>query len=199
MDRRYIIAGLFFVAAAIMAVVLVYPKYQVVRISSQLAAEKQSEFDAQLVLVQEISRLRSQQRQMTEEIAQVADLLPVFSKKSVADLFVELEVIAAESGLLMDTVSFAEIKATAPRGQEKAVVATTYKTISAQVKMKGEYRDFKKFVRTIETNKHLMDITITTIASSAIGSKVKVQDEEKDTAVPEVPPTYTVTINAYYQ
>lgn len=197
MDRRYIIAGLFFVAAVIVAVVLAYPRFQVVQISSRLVAEKQNELEAQMVLVQEISRLRSQQRQMEGQIAQMNDLLPVFTKKSVSDLFVELEGIAAESGLLMDAISFSEAKEQPQKGKEKQTVTTVYKTIAAQLKMKGEYRDFKNFVRMIETNKHLMDITLASIVATPIEQK----DAESGSSdeVEKIPPTYSVTIYAYYQ
>ena len=197
MDRRYIITALFFIAAVIVLVVLVYPKYQVVQISSRLVAERQNEFDAQMVLVQEISRLRSQQKQMAEEIAQVADLLPVLTKKSVSDLFVELEGIAAESGLLLDTVSFTEASSQPQKGKDVIASTTAYKTIAAQLKMKGDYRNFKNFVRTIETNKHLMDITLSSISSTAVAGEMKKDDGVSDDE--ETPPVYAVTIHAYYQ
>lgn len=197
MDRRYIIAGLVFIAGVIIAVVLAYPKFQVVQISSRLVSEKQNEFDAQMVLVQEISRLRSQQRQMEEDVALIEDLLPTFSKKSVSDLFVELEGIAAESGLLLDTVSFSEAKEQAQKGKEKTAGAGTYKTIAAQLKMKGEYRDFKRFVRMIETNKHLMDITTAAISATPVSKDEKADKSLSDAE--KMPPTYSVTIHAYYQ
>lgn len=197
MDRRYLVAGLFFIAAVIVAVVLVYPKFQVIQISSRLVAEKQNEFEGQMVLVQEISRLRSQQKQMTEEIAHMTDLLPMMTKKSVSDLFVELESIAAESGLLLDTVSFTEAKGQVQKGKETVIPATIYKTIAAHMKMKGEYRDFKNFVRTIETNKHLMDITVAAIAATPAAEEE--ESGKPGTEVVKIPPTYTVTIYAYYQ
>lgn len=196
MDRRYLIAGLFFIAAVIMAVVLVYPKFQVIQISSQLVDEKQNEFDAQMVLVQEISRLRTQQKQMTEEVAVMVDLLPVFTKKSVSDLFIELESIAAESGLLLDTISFTETKDQTQKDPGKTAGSAMHKTVLAQLRMKGEYRDFKNFVRMIETNKHLMDITIASIgAASEAQTNAGAPASEKT----KNPPTYSVTIRAYYQ
>ena len=57
MDRRYLIASLFFIIAAVLAVVFVYPKYQTMNSSARTADEKQKEFDSQIALVQDISRL----------------------------------------------------------------------------------------------------------------------------------------------
>lgn len=200
MDRRYIIAGLFFFASVILAVVLVYPKYQVVQISSRLVEEKANEFEAQMVLVQEISRLRSQQKQMTEEIAHMEDLLPTLTKKSVADLFIELESIAAESGLLLDTISFAEEKEQAQKAGQKQASAKMYKTISAQLRMQGEYRDLKNFVRIIEKNKHLMDIMNVSISTaSSVGEAQKSGTTSEKSQTITVLPSFAIMIRAYYQ
>lgn len=198
MDRRYIIAGLFFTVAVIVTVVLAYPKFQVMQISSRLVAEKQDEFEAQMVLVQEISRLRSQHKQMEGQFSVMSELVPPFTKKSVSDLFVELETIAAESGLLIDSISFTEVKDSTQKGKEKAVSSSIFKTVSAQLKMKGEYRDFKNFVRAIEMNRHLMDITLASIASGAEEQEQK-DGESESGAAEKTPPMYSVTIHAYYQ
>ena len=200
MDRRYIIAGLFFFASVILAVVLVYPKYQVVQISMRLVEEKANEYEAQMVLVQEISRLRSQQKQMTEEIAHMEDLLPTLTKKSVADLFIELESIAAESGLLLDTISFSEEKEQAQKAGQKPVPVKMYKTISAQVKMQGEYRDLKNFVRIVEKNKHLMDIITTKISTTSSENKAqKGVDAPENSEIMKTLPSFEIMMRAYYQ
>lgn len=201
MDRKYLIAGLFFTAAAIIAVVLTYPKYQVMRISSQLVTDKENEFIAQNVLVQEISRLKSQQKQMTDEIAAVTDLLPLLNEKSTPDLFVEVEGIAAESGLSITTVSFGGQKSqTQNAGVKTSAPVTQYKIITAQLKMQGEYDSFKKFVRTIETNKHLMDISFASIIAlpPSRGAK-KGADVIPAELSSQQTPTYSVTLQAYYQ
>lgn len=199
MDRRYLIAGLFFAAAAIIAIVLAYPKYQVMQLSSQLVADKQNEFTAQNVLVQEISKLKSQQKQMMDEIADVADFLPVFTAKSVPDLFVELEASAAENGLLMDTVNFSMQKAQPPGAQGKTASAELHKMITAELKMKGEYRDIKNFAKTIETNKHLMDIVTATISAQVVSAHDTAKGENAPQDTSKNVPAYAITIRAYYQ
>ena len=82
MDRRYIIASLFFIIAAIVAGMLVYPKYQGVSLATKVADEKQKEFDSQMVLVQDISRLKSQYNAVKEEFKRVNALIPEYGEKA---------------------------------------------------------------------------------------------------------------------
>ena len=118
MDRRYIIASLFFIIAAIVAGMLVYPKYQGVSLATKVADEKQKEFDSQMVLVQDISRLKSQYNAVKEEFKRVNALIPEYGEKSTAALFVELEGLTSRNGVLLESISFGQSK-TLGKGQEK--------------------------------------------------------------------------------
>ena len=191
MDRRYIIAGLFFIITAIVAIVLVYPKYQVMSVAAKAVDEKQKEFDSQMALVQDISRLKSQYNAAKEELKRVNALIPEYGEKSIAALFVELEGLTARNGVLLESVSFGQSK-TLGKGQEKR-----YRTINASLMLKGDYQSFKNFLRGIETSEHLMDI----ISISVNVIQEEKEDEEETEVSANTPQilSYKVDINAYYQ
>ena len=191
MDRRYIIAGLFFIITAIVAIVLVYPKYQVMSVAAKAVDEKQKEFDSQMALVQDISRLKSQYNAAKEELKRVNALIPEYGEKSIAALFVELEGLTARNGVLLESVSFGQSK-TLGKGQEKR-----YRTINAGLMLKGDYQSFKNFLRGIETSEHLMDI----ISISVNVIQEEKEDEEETEVSANTPQilSYKVDINAYYQ
>lgn len=186
MDRRYLIASLFFIIAAVIAVVLVYPQYQGMALSAQTANEKQKEFDSQTALVQDISRLKSQYKEVKEEFVRVVSLLPVYNEGSTANLFVELEELAARNGMLLDTVSFSQSKVL---GKEKE---KRYQTVNAKLSLKGDYGSFKNFMRAVETHEHLMDITLISVSATK-------EKKEKDAIVAQSAISFIVDIDAYYQ
>lgn len=189
MDRRYLIAGLFFTVAAIAAVMLVYPKYLTMASSARLAEEKKNEFDSQMALVQDISRLRSQYKEVKEEFERVDRLVPIYNEGSVADLFVELEGLTARNGMLLDAISFSQSKAV---GKEKEK-EKKYRIVNARISIKGDYRSFKNFMRAIETSEHLMDVTVISI------SAVKEEEKDGDVAAAEQTLFLAIGIDAYYQ
>ncbi|MBI5912835.1 type 4a pilus biogenesis protein PilO [Candidatus Azambacteria bacterium] len=190
MDRRYLIASLFFIVAAVVAVVLVYPKYQVMSSSARIADEKQKEFDSQIALVQDISRLKSQYNEAKEEFGRVGVLIPAHSEGSAANLFVELEGLASRNGILLETISFGQSKTL---GKEKE---KRHFTINAKLSLKGDYRSLKNFVRAIETSEHLMDVVL--ISVSAVQEEKK-EGKSEGGAAPEQPLSLKVDIDAYYQ
>ena len=88
MSSKYLSAGLIFIAAVIVGVVLVYPKYQTFRVSGKAVEEKQGELDAQAALINEINKTKSKYKKAEDDLLKVADLLPALGPKSVSELFV---------------------------------------------------------------------------------------------------------------
>lgn len=187
MDRRYFIASLFFIIAAVVAVVLVYPKYQVMNSSARSADEKQKEFDSQIALVQDINRLKSKYNEAKDEFGRVTALIPAYNEGSAADLFVELEGLASRNGVLLETISFGQSKTL---GKEKE---KRYSTINAKLSLKGDYRGLKNFIRAIETNEHLMDVVHISVTA---GTETKA---EEGAAAAQQTLSVTADIDAYYQ
>ena len=204
MSSKYLSAGLIFIAAVIVGVVLVYPKYQTFRVSGKAVEEKQGELDAQAALINEINKTKSKYKKAEDDLLKVADLLPALGPKSVSELFVELESIASESGVLIQTINFGSALE-----QKDGKPAKGYKTIDARLSVVASYGAFKKFAATVEKNQHLMDITDITVTKSAAQKKEEavksgVEGVENIEAPAEAKPeeavfNYSVTLNAYYQ
>lgn len=192
MDRRYLVASLFFIITAVIAVVLVYPKYQAMGSLSRSTDEKQKEFDSQIALVQDISRLKSQYNEVKDEFGRVMALIPAHNEGSVANLFVELEGLASRNGVLLESVNFGQGKTL---GKEKE---KRYAIINANLSLKSDYRSIKNFMRAIETNEHLMDITFISMNAAAV-EKNKDEKEEEEVAAAEQTLTVKINIDAYYQ
>ena len=187
MDRRYLIAVLFFTVAVVCAVVLLYPKYQQVTVSSRAADQLQADFEAHAALVQEIGRLKVQYREAEDEVGRVVKLLPALGAKSVPELFIELEGIAAQNGLLIETIVFGGSKE-----EEKP-----YKLVQAELALKGSYASFKNFMRAVELNEHLMDITQISLAVSVSSTAEKEGGGAAAAAGEQF--AFKVSLNAYYQ
>jgi len=190
MDRRYLIASLFFIIAAVLAVVFVYPKYQTMNSSARTADEKQKEFDSQIALVQDISRLKSQYNEVKEEFGRVGALIPAHDERSVAHLFVELEGLTSRNGVLLEAVSFGQGKTL---GKEKE---KRYHIINAKLSLKGDYRSIKNFMRAIETSEHLMDATFITVSVAKAEEK---EGENKEEVVMQQALSVKIDVDAYYQ
>lgn len=152
MNKNYIIAGLFLLTAVIVAVLLVYPKYQTLQDSQNKVAEKEKEYAAQLTLIKEISQITSRYKKLENDLAIIGDLLPQFTAKTIPELFTEFEKITSESGILLSGINFQSAPAKGSGG------ASAYNVINANISAIGTYDALRSFVKVIEQNKHLMDI-----------------------------------------
>lgn len=201
MDKRYFIAALFLGAATVVGMALVLPMYQKVRAVSELVRDHQKEFEAQNLLVNEIERLQTEYQQMEKEISQAAELVPVLGTQSVPDLFVELEGLASQTGLFIESISFSEM---GKETKELKDIGTSsqkrdYSVVNVELGVKGTYQNIKRFSRAIETSKHLMDI----VSLSLSASQVEVDEKEgaevgKLTEVKEIF-QIDIIIDAYYR
>ena len=202
MSSKYLSAGLIFIATVIVGVVLVYPKYQAFRVSGKAIEEKQSELDAQATLINEINKTKSKYKKAEDDLLKVADLLPVYDHKSIADLFIEMESIASESGVLIQTINFGSALE-----QKDGKPAKGYKTVDVRLSVASSYGAFKKFASMVEKNRHLMDIADVTVAKGAAQKKegdVKENSEGAENIAVEASPeealfNYSVALSAYYQ
>lgn len=189
MDKNYLIAALFFIAAIIAGVVLAYPKYQALQSSQNKVAEKEKEYANQLTLIREISEVTTQYKKLESELALVSDLLPQFTSKSVPELFTEFEKITSESGILLSGISFQS--APTKVGSDKS----NYKSVNASISAIGSYDALRSFVRTIEQNKHLMDIASLSISPPSI-SEDSPKEPESPPILPDLFETATTTLQS---
>lgn len=195
MDKRYFIAIVLYAAAGIMVFTFVYPVYQRVRSLERLIAEREDEFSAQNALVKEIGKLRAQQKQMQKETARVFNMLPFFGARSIPELFIELEGLASQSGVLLDAISFASPnKAKGAAGEEKP-----HKAVDVQFSLKGRYNDLKRFMNAVETNEHLMDGVMLSLSAPLSSEASKEKSNESEEAPGTELFSLKVSLDAYYQ
>lgn len=196
MDKRYLIAIVLCAAAGIILFTLAYPAYQRTQLLERLIGEREEELAAQNALVKEIGKLRAQHKQIKKETNRVFDLLPSFSAQSVPELFIELEGLASQNGVLLETISFANQGKIKGAGGEEH----THKTVNAQFSLKGTYNDVKRFAQAVETSEHLMDATAISLAaplSSAKTSEEKKEPQETQGGADLF--SLKVSLDAYYQ
>ena len=197
MNQKYFTSGLIFVISVIIVVIFVYPKYQSFKASAQLVSDKQSELDAESALVSEANKVQARYKKAEADLLKVSDLLPVLNQKSIADLFIEIESIASESGVLINVISF---------GEDSAKSDNKYKTINVKLTALSSYDAFKIFSLGIEKNQHLMDVMTVSITPESGGDKGEKPDSDQATTTEsELVPSeerlfiYAVSINVYYQ
>lgn len=184
MDRRYIIAGLFFIAAAIVGIVLVYPEFQRMSAAAQLVSEYEADFDAQNTLVLESGKLISDYKASAAEVAKVAAHLPLYSQRSMPELLIELEKLAGDNGLFLTRISFLHT-------EQGGADAKPYQIVNTQLSLKGSYRSFKNFAKATEKSMHLMDV--------ALVSLIPLRAGEGEALTANTGFDISVSLNAYYQ
>lgn len=81
--------------------------------------------------------------------------LSVPSDKDIPSLLVTMEALAAESGMVMDSLVFAE--AAPPAAPERAAVQK-YRVMGVSVSVRGTYAALKNYLAAVEDNIRLLDI-----------------------------------------
>ena len=113
--------------------------------------------------------------------------MPQFTSKSVPELFTEFEKITSESGILLSSISFQS--APTKVGSDKS----SYKSVNASISAIGSYDALRSLVRTIEQNKHLMDIASLSISPPSV-SEDSPKEPESPQVLPDLFETATTTI-----
>ncbi len=211
MGNKYIVAIICVIAAFVIAIAFVLPKYQEMVVSSRLVDEGNAEFDAQNNLLVSIGKIGDRYKKIEEGMMRISDLLPLYNAQSIPDLFVELEGLAGQSGLFIETISFSEkgISSSPKQAQSEEEGAQENEgkpsvIVSVQLSAKARYADLKRFAQAIETNKHLMDIVSFNIVPLSEEAKEDGKNEEKregngiQASVPDLF-SYSISLDAYYQ
>src|SRR3989344_458026 len=208
MDKKYILAATLFILTVIIGIVFVYTKYQETSASSRTLSEKRAEQEKLNVTVASIARVYDSYKKSSQNIDRIQYLLPKLDAQSIPKLFIEMEGIASQSGIFLNSISFKDEKSDTPaKPGGTAQVSKGYKKINVFIDAKGEYGSIKSFGDTIENNEHLMDIESLSIisfqASKGEGSTGKTapadagQGTEQDKPLTDL--TYRMVISAYYQ
>lgn len=207
MDRKYILAATFFILATIIGIVFVYPKYQETSASSRTLSDKRAEQEKQNVTVASIARVYDSYKKSSQNVDRIQYLLPKLDAQSIPKLFIEMEGMAAQSGVFLNSISLKDENSDAPVKSGGAAQASKgYKKINVFIDAKGGYGSVKSFGDAIENNEHLMDITLLSIISSqaskggdSTGKTAPVDAKGTGQDKPLTDLTYKITISAYYQ
>lgn len=208
MDRKYILAATLFILTIIIGIVFIYPKYKETSLSSRTLSDKRAEQEKQNVTIASIARVYDSYKKSSQDIGRVQYLLPPLDAQSIPKLFIEMEGLASQSGIFLNSISFTEEKSAASvKSGETAQASKGHKKINILIDAKGGYGSIKSFGDAIENNEHLMDITSLSIlgshASKEGDSSGKPASGETSQGTGRDKPltdlTYRIVISAYYQ
>jgi len=111
-----------------------------------------------------------------ETLKNIDSIMP--SDSDTPNLIVQLEAVAAGSGVLLSDLNFTIVEE--KKGSEKAQEVRSgaiqeqapkdYNTVSVDMKMTGDYLSFDKFLKTVEENMRLLDIESINFAPKLIGA-----------------------------
>jgi len=189
-------AGLFLLGALIIGLMLTNPAYQALQAAQKDVVNRQAEFDAETALVNEVHNLESQYKGAQGDVQSALDILPQFNKESVPDLLSELEEIASQSSLFLDTIAFTTASEQKAGTQTNAATSPT-QTIKVQFGVQGGYANIKYFIYLIESDRHLMDLSTLTLAPITAQSSSATAGSESTATNNSI--VLTGTLNAYYQ
>lgn len=157
----------------------------------KIDSEKEKLSEKQLLLAK-IEKLEKKYEEAEESLKKVNYILP--SSQEIPNLIVQLEALALEGGLVLESIQFSEVKevtqarAEAVRTATKETQSVDYKILSIELSLKGTYSAFKNFLKLVEENIRLMDINSISLSPESL-------EEEMEAPIFDL----NIKINTYYQ
>lgn len=148
---------------------LILPAYSDVKAKQEMLEQKKVELQKLEELINQMNELMSVYKEKETEIEKVSQILP--EGKDIPGLLVQVESLAAQFGLILDSIDFSEIEAqkqpqgavewregaSSPELGEKKT-EPPYKTLSVALRITGNYEAFKNFLLSLENNLRLIDV-----------------------------------------
>ena len=128
------------------------------------------------ILLAKVEKLQETYEENRESLEKTDYILP--SDQDIPNLIVQLESLALEAGLILEEIDFSteeegfEDKARTARKTEEGTVAKDYQTMTATLNLMGSYSGFRGFLRLIEENMRLMDVSFVSfsVENTELGS-----------------------------
>jgi len=149
----------------ILIVVIVFldvPKVQeILALREQISEEKEAFSEKQNLLLK-IEELKGDYEENKESLEKVSYILP--AEQDIPNLVVQLEALAFENGLVLESINLSSSEKTQTgragevRESQQGATSQDYQTLTANLKLIGDYAGFKNFLKTVENNIRLMDI-----------------------------------------
>lgn len=179
MDKRYRSGAIFLIIAVAVTAVFVDQKYREIKAVKNALYSKESELNGWQDASKKIEEVNKKFASALKDVEKIDELLP--KDKNIADLFVQTDYIISRNGLVTKKISFAP----APDVQIKN---GKYSIERINLELAGSYESFLNFIKDIEKNVHLMDISNFSVISA--------NDSEEESAKSF---NFKVTIDAYYK
>lgn len=183
--RRNLIIIILLLAFVAVVVFLDYPLYKEVKSFRKGLEIKQEELRGVEELLVKIKELKAIYEENKDEAKRAFYAIP--SGEDLPNLIVQLEALASINGLILEKVDFGQPAAEGvkwgPGGEEKEIVVKEYKTMNVTLEVTGTYESLKSFLKSVEENIRLMDITSINFSASAEGGAF----------------SFGVSMNVYYQ
>jgi Tfp pilus assembly protein PilO len=165
-------------ALVLVVLLLIMPAFDSVNINRQIISERQSALEQAKLFNEKISELNNQYK--SEELENLLSVLP--KQEELSDLLIQLERLATDNGLIMESVDFSKIEQSSQvqepqstdqsgegvateNGQE--VQVQPYKILLVSLKLNGAYDAFKNYLQAVEKNKRIMDVTSLSLNTSS--------------------------------
>jgi Tfp pilus assembly protein PilO len=121
----------------------------VLNLKKDINIQKQTFVETQ-ELVSKIENLTKSSRENKESVEKTSYILP--DSEDIPNLIVQLEALAFEQGLILEKIEFTPIK------QESENIEN-YQILSVNIRLIGSYPGLKNFLKAVEENMRLMDIS----------------------------------------
>jgi Tfp pilus assembly protein PilO len=190
---RNIIIFILLLAFIAAIVFLDVPKVQkILDLKREVETQQQRLSEKQLFL-EKVDKLKKRYQDNEENLTKVNYILP--SGKDVPNLIVQFEALALESGMILDSIQFLENDELnqSRAAQARAAGETTskdYMILTAELKLSGSYFAFKNFLKLIENNIRLIDI-------SSVAFNTETREETGGGG--ELIFDFNIRLNTYYQ
>lgn len=169
-----LLSALFLVAALAVYANFVRPEFKDVQQLRATLAAKEQLFDSQKTIIAQIQNLLAQFKGAVQ-LQQTANMaLP--PSEDTAAIFQQIQAIANSSGLVIQAFGLHSL----------ALNPVKLGSVSATLRLIGNYDGIKKFLRSLETNVRVMDL-------------MSLRLEQAGTKPSQDVYAYTVVFNAYYQ
>lgn len=189
---RLLIIGLSLILTLILGMILLWPKYQELKILTFQVQEKETELQYRQDYLSQLSQISSEFKNYQKELAIIDSALP--PEPSLPSLFDHLLKQASSAGLILKKIKLGSISQAKTStvsldekmGQEiQTVIEERYKEIEVDLELSGLYPAFKDFLLNLEKSARLIEIESFSYSSKKI---------EKEELTKETPLLFEIRI-----
>ena len=156
MNKNYIGAGLIAIAIVLFWA-LALPFYNGISDLDAAVKEREDLLNSRTAIITNIKNLNKEYQKRIPEIAKLSAIVP--SKKSIAEVLSAINDVSAKNGV--------QLSSSAMMGQKTSATDTVpYNLLSLEMELSGSYPGLTNFLKSLERNLRLVDITSVDAATS---------------------------------